>query len=139
MKINTDIRVRFAPAPTGMIHLGNVRAALMNYLFAKKHHGHFILRIEDTDQNRLFDKDGSVIIENLLWLGLDYNEGPLRGGDYGPYVQSQRHEIYKENLQTLITQKLAYRCFCSPQELETKESVKLHSNCRHVTISTAQN
>ena len=120
MHTKQNIRVRFAPSPTGMIHLGNVRTALMNYLFAKKNHGSFILRIEDTDQSRLFDKDGAIIIENLLWLGLEYNEGPLRGGPYSPYIQSLRHEIYQENLQTLVTKKLAYRCFCSTQELEVK-------------------
>lgn len=114
------IRVRFAPSPTGMLHLGNVRTALMNYLFAKKQNGDFVLRIEDTDPNRIFDKDGAQIIKDLLWLGLDYNEGPNKDGAYAPYIQSQRAKIYQEKLNELIEKNLVYRCFCTQEELDAK-------------------
>lgn len=114
------IRVRFAPSPTGFMHLGNVRAALINYLFAHQRQGIFILRIEDTDQQRLLDPQGTQIIEDLQWLGLAYQEGPLKGGSYGPYYQSQRGGLYQEYLEKLIEKNLVYRCFCTQEELETK-------------------
>ena len=91
------IRVRFAPAPTGMMHLGNVRAALMNYLFAKQKKGTFVLRIEDTDQERNFDPQAIKIIEDLTWLDLMFDEGPGQGGPYAPYFQSQRDAYIPRN------------------------------------------
>lgn len=108
----SSVRVRFAPAPTGMMHLGNVRTALMNYLFARQHGGTFILRIEDTDQQRNFDPKAEKIIDDLLWLGLDYDQGPVKGGPDAPYFQSQRANIYQTQLESLIQKDLAYRRFC---------------------------
>lgn len=116
--MSTKIRVRFAPSPTGFMHLGNVRAALLNYLFAKQNKGTFILRIEDTDNARNTEESRTQIIEDLRWLGLTYDEGPLVGGNYGPYLQSQRTHLYEEILIQLATIKRAYRCFCSAERLE---------------------
>jgi nondiscriminating glutamyl-tRNA synthetase len=121
----SSVRVRFAPSPTGMMHLGNVRTALMNYLFAKRHHGTFIIRIEDTDQARNFDPHATQILDDLLWLGLDYDEGPIKGGPYQPYFQSQRTSIYEEKLTILRESGLAYRCFCTHEELEKKRKRQL--------------
>ena len=114
------VRVRFAPSPTGLMHLGNVRTALMNYLFATQKNGTFVLRIEDTDPERNFDPEAKTIISDLHWLGLQYNEGPEVGGPFAPYFQSKRMEIYKENLNTLIKEKKVYRCFCTAEELDKK-------------------
>ncbi len=114
------VRVRFAPSPTGMMHLGNVRAALLNYLFAKKNKGSFILRIEDTDTERNFDPRAAHIIGDLLWLGLEFDEGPERGGPAAPYFQSERVSLYTKKLEELKTKKKIYRCFCTPEELEKK-------------------
>lgn len=118
--MSTSVRVRFAPSPTGFMHLGNVRAALLNYLFAQQHHGSFILRIEDTDAQRNLDVAGQKIFDDLAWLGLNYTEGPLVGGACEPYYQSQRAHLYKEALEKLIIQKNVYRCFCTVEELENK-------------------
>lgn len=115
-----NIRVRFAPAPTGVMHLGNIRTALMNFLFAKQHHGTFVLRIEDTDTQRNFDPNARQIIEHLEWLGLDYDEGPNKGGPYAPYFQSQRTPLYQKSLEHLQAGNFIYRCFCTTQELEKK-------------------
>lgn len=118
--MNKQVRVRFAPSPTGFMHLGNVRIALLNYMFAKKYQGAFILRIEDTDQQRNVDPGAQAIINNLSWLGLSYNEGPDKDGGYGPYFQSQRTHLYQQKLQELIDKQLVYRCFCTAEELEKK-------------------
>lgn len=120
MNTNTPIRVRFAPSPTGLMHLGNVRTALMNYLFAKQKKGTFVIRIEDTDLQRNFDPEATKIISDLTWLGLDYQEGPVKGGPYIPYFQSQRGNIYQEYIQKLRDKNKIYRCFCTPEELEKK-------------------
>lgn len=117
---DSTIRVRFAPAPTGMMHLGNIRTALMNYLFAQKNKGTFVLRIEDTDQQRNYDPEAHKIIEDLTWLGLTHNEGPDVGGPYGPYFQSQRDTIYQEKKQHLEQSGDIYRCFCTTEELDKK-------------------
>jgi len=117
---NPKIRVRFAPAPTGMMHLGNIRAALMNYLFAKQKKGTFVLRIEDTDQERNFDPEAKKIIEDLTWLDLMFDEGPEQGGPYAPYFQSEREHIYQEKAVELEKKDCIYRCFCTTQELELK-------------------
>ncbi|MBS1987239.1 glutamate--tRNA ligase [Candidatus Dependentiae bacterium] len=111
-------RTRFAPSPTGLMHLGNVRAALVNYLFAHQHRGVFILRIEDTDAQRNFDLGGKQIIEDLVWLGLIYDEGPGKDRGCGPYYQSERMPLYQEKLAVLIKENKVYRCFCTEQELE---------------------
>ncbi len=115
-----NIRVRFAPAPSGFMHLGNVRTALINFLFAKQKQGTFVLRIEDTDTQRNMDPKAEKIISDLNWLNLQYNEGPVKGGPHVPYFQSQRTEIYKTALQELIKTGITYRCFCTIEELERK-------------------
>lgn len=120
MSNHLPIRVRFAPSPTGIMHLGNVRTALMNYLFATQKQGTFIIRIEDTDQQRNIAGGTEQILSDLAWLNLDYQEGPVKGGPHIPYVQSEREAIYAQHLQMIIDQKLAYRCFCSAEELEKK-------------------
>lgn len=117
---SSHVRVRFAPSPTGTMHLGNVRAALICYLFAKQKAGTFILRIEDTDAQRNSDHRGEQIIADLAWLNLHYQEGPDIGGPYAPYLQSERSAIYTKYLGQLQEQRLVYRCFCSPETLEKK-------------------
>ena len=96
------IKVRFAPSPTGFLHLGNVRAALLNYLFAKKKNGSFILRIEDTDKTRNMDEAGAAILQDLKWLKLNYDEGPMVGGKSGPYFQSERNQIYQKHTSLVL-------------------------------------
>lgn len=114
------IRVRFAPSPTGLLHQGNVRTALFNYLFARSQGGKLILRIEDTDQERSQENFEAAILEDLKWLGLSYDEGPDRGGDFGPYRQSERLGIYKKHLQQLEAQGQVYSCFCTQEDLEAE-------------------
>lgn len=115
------VRVRFAPAPTGLMHLGNVRTALLNYVFARRYNGKFVLRIEDTDPERNIDPQATGIMGMLHWLGLTFDEGPLiHGGSYGPYFQSQRTSFYADALEKLIKADHVYRCFCTPEELERK-------------------
>ena len=111
------IRTRFAPSPTGALHLGAVRTALFAWLFARHNGGDFVLRIEDTDQNREVAGASEVIMETLNWLGLSWDEGPNVGGDLGPYFQSKRLELYKKYSDILIEQGKAYRCWCSPERL----------------------
>ena len=115
-------RVRFAPAPTGMMHLGNIRTALMNYLIAKQKDGTFIVRVEDTDPERNFDPGAVKIMEDLAWLGLDFQEGPGKDGEFGPYFQSERTELYKQKLEEFINKDLVYRCFCTTEELDKKRA-----------------
>ena len=118
----SKIRVRFAPSPTGPLHIGGVRTALYNYLFAKKHKGDFILRIEDTDSNRYVDKAEEYIAEALSWVGLKFDESPKLGGPYGPYKQSERKAIYKEYVDLLLDKKKAYIAFDTPEELDAKRN-----------------
>jgi nondiscriminating glutamyl-tRNA synthetase len=118
--MSLSVRVRFAPAPTGMMHLGNVRQALINFLFAQQKKGVFVLRIEDTDTQRMFDIGAHHIQADLKWLGISYDEGPEIEGPYGPYFQSQRTPIYQEYLKKLQASNDIYRCFCSTEELERK-------------------
>ncbi|MBI4202379.1 MAG: glutamate--tRNA ligase [Chloroflexi bacterium] len=113
-----EIRVRYAPSPTGEPHVGNIRTALFNWLFARHAGGKFILRIEDTDQMREAAGATEAIIESLRWLGLQWDEGPEVGGPYGPYIQSQRLPLYQEAAQHLIDVGNAYTCYCTPEELE---------------------
>lgn len=120
MNKNPAIRVRFAPSPTGLMHLGGVRTALMNYLFAKQKNGTFIVRIEDTDTERNYDPQAVKIIEDITWCGLDYDEGPIKGGPYAPYFQSERTALYQKYIKELQDKKKIYRCFCTPEELEKK-------------------
>ena len=112
------VRTRFAPSPTGYLHIGGLRTALYAYLFAKKNGGKFILRIEDTDQTREVKGAVDIIISALNKAGMTYDEGPIAGGDYGPYVQSQRKEIYLEYAQKLLDSGDAYYCFCTKDRLE---------------------
>ncbi|NTW33523.1 MAG: glutamate--tRNA ligase [Bacteroidetes bacterium] len=114
------VRVRFAPSPTGPLHIGGVRTALYNYLFAKKHGGDFILRIEDTDQNRFVPGAEEYIIESLDWCGIKFNEGVHKGGPYSPYRQSERKNIYKQYADYLIEKGYAYYAFDSAEELDIK-------------------
>jgi glutamyl-tRNA synthetase len=113
------VRVRFAPSPTGPLHIGGVRTALFNYLFAKKHNGDFILRIEDTDQTRFVEGAEAYVNESLGWLGMKIDEGVAQGGAYGPYKQSERKDIYVQYADQLIKDGWAYYAFDTPEELET--------------------
>lgn len=119
------IRVRFAPAPTGVLHLGSVRTALYNWLFARQNNGIFVLRIEDTDVARSDEAKLADILDGLEWLGLRWDEGPRVGGPYGPYCQSERTRIYHEWTENLLTARQAYYCFCSPEELEDRKKQAL--------------
>jgi glutamyl-tRNA synthetase len=121
----SHIRVRFAPSPTGFMHLGNVRAALLNYLFARQKNGTFIIRVEDTDPQRNIDLDAKNILADLAWLKLDYDEGPVNEGPSAPYFQSKRTSIYQAALSTLQQKHLIYPCFCSTEELEHKRKRQL--------------
>jgi len=116
------VRVRFAPSPTGPLHIGGVRTALYNYLFAKKHGGDFVLRIEDTDSQRFVPGAEEYIIEALTWLGLNFDEGTHLGGVYAPYRQSDRKDIYKKYVDILLEKGAAYLAFDTPEELEAKRS-----------------
>ncbi len=131
-------RTRFAPSPTGHLHLGGARTALYAYLLAKKTGGQFILRIEDTDISRTVPGAEQEIIDGLRWLGLSYDEGPDIGGPYGPYRQTDRREIYRKHINTLINSGHAYPCFCTPERLESvrqeqqkrKENPRYDGTCR---------
>lgn len=114
-------RVRMAPSPTGYFHIGSARTALFNFLFAKKHGGKFILRIEDTDPVRSKKEYEKNILDSLRWLGLEWDEGPEKEGEYGPYRQSERLDIYEKYLNQLLNEEKAYYCFCSPEELEIQK------------------
>jgi glutamyl-tRNA synthetase len=120
-----EVRVRIAPSPTGFLHIGLARTALFNYLFAKQNEGSFILRIEDTDVERSSPEYEKDIIESLKWLGLEWSEGPDVGGEYGPYRQSQRGNIYAKYLDKLLNEDKAYYCFCSEQDLEAERQYKM--------------
>ena len=114
------VRVRFAPSPTGALHIGGVRTALYNYLFAKQHGGDLVFRIEDTDSNRFVPGAEEYIIESFKWLGIKFDEGVSFGGDKGPYRQSERRDIYKKYVQQLLDADKAYIAFDTPEELEAK-------------------
>jgi nondiscriminating glutamyl-tRNA synthetase len=118
-------RVRFAPSPTGMLHVGNARTALYNWLFARHNGGEFVLRIEDTDVERSEVRYETQLIDDLRWLGLDWQEGPQIGGPYAPYRQSERLEIYQEHTEQLLKEGKAYRCFCTAEELEQERQLAL--------------
>ncbi len=119
-KKTDKIRLRFAPSPTGYLHIGSARTALFNWLYARKVGGQLIVRIEDTDRSRHIEEAIGPILESLKWLGIDWDEGPDTGGKYGPYRQSERTDIYKKYAQKLIDDKKAYICFCDPRELSTR-------------------
>lgn len=135
------VRVRFAPSPTGYLHVGGARTALFNWLFARHHGGVFVLRIEDTDLVRSTEEATQVILDALEYLGLDWDEGPQKGGPYGPYRQSNRLDIYRKYAQKLLDIDRAYECFCTPEELEAKRKEQIKQNrasrydqrCLHLT------
>ncbi len=136
-----EIRVRLAPSPTGFLHLGTAHTALLNWLFARKKSGKFILRIEDTDKNRSHDEYILDITDGFSWLGIDWDEGPERTEPYGPYKQSQRLAIYQKYTQKLLAEKKAYYCYCTSEELEKerqdqmakKEAPKYSGRCRNLS------
>lgn len=145
--INETPRVRFAPSPTGYLHVGGLRTALYNYLFAKRNNGTFVLRIEDTDRNRFVEGAVENLINALKWAGLNFDEGPETGGEYGPYMQSQRLDIYKKYADELIEKGKAYYCFCTPERLKTlkedQEKLKLpqakyDKHCLHLSKEEVQ-
>ena len=121
----SKVRVRFAPSPTGYVHVGNARTALFNWLFARHQGGAYILRIEDTDVERSKAEYEKQLMEDLLWFGLDWDEGPDKGGPFGPYRQSERQALYAEYTQKLLAQGDAYYCFCSPEQLEVERQEAL--------------
>ena len=135
------VRVRFAPSPTGSLHIGGARTALFNLLFARHNNGTFVLRIEDTDTERSTEESAAQIIRSMRWLDLDWDEGPEKGGDFGPYFQSQRLELYKKEVDRLLAEGKAYRCYCTPEELaERREAAlkagkppKYDGTCRNLT------
>ncbi len=139
--MTSPARVRFAPSPTGFLHIGGARTALYNYLLARQTGGQFLLRIEDTDQKRLVPGAMDDLLTSLRWLGLQWDEGPDVGGPYGPYLQSQRKEIYQSHARELITRGAAYPCFCSPARLadlrtrqqQRKEPPRYDGLCRRLT------
>ncbi|MDE6715649.1 MAG: glutamate--tRNA ligase, partial [Muribaculaceae bacterium] len=116
------VRVRFAPSPTGPLHIGGVRTALFNYLFTRKHGGDMILRIEDTDSTRFVPGAEDYINESLAWLGIKIDEGVREGGKYGPYRQSERRDIYRQYVKQLLDNDKAYIAFDTPEELEAKRN-----------------
>ena len=125
--MNPIPRVRFAPSPTGLLHVGNARTALYNWLFARRAGGKFLLRIEDTDLERSEARHETQLIEDLEWLGMDWDEGPSvdgipAKGDFGPYRQSERLAIYAEHTERLLAEGKAYRCFCTPEQLESERA-----------------
>ncbi|HVP06027.1 MAG TPA: glutamate--tRNA ligase [Dehalococcoidia bacterium] len=135
------VRTRYAPSPTGEPHLGNIRTALYDWLLARHYGGQFILRIEDTDQQRYTEGGVEALEAALRWLGLEWDEGPAKGGPFGPYVQSQRLDIYHQHSDWLIEHDHAYRCYCSPERLEEvrkaqqarKEPPRYDRHCRDLT------
>ena len=122
------VKVRFAPSPTGDLHVGNIRTALFDWAYARHTGGTFLFRIEDTDTTRVTDEYINAAIDTLKWLGLDWDEGPEVGGDNGPYLQSQRLDIYAEWAQKFLDQKDAYHCYCSPDELEAVREAQRKAN-----------
>ncbi len=115
-------RVRFAPSPTGYLHIGGARTALFNYLYARRQGGAFILRIEDTDQERSTPESVKAILDGLEWLGIDWDEGPGKEGAHGPYFQTQRMDLYRKYTEQLIAEGKAYRCYCTREEIDARRS-----------------
>lgn len=137
----SKIRVRYAPSPTGHLHIGNARTALFNYLFARHNDGDFIIRIEDTDQKRNIADGEKSQLENLAWLGIDWDESPEKPGEYGPYRQSERNEIYQPLIDQLLASNLVYKCYCTEEELEAEREAQrargemphYSGKCAHLT------
>ncbi len=143
---NQPVRVRFAPSPTGHMHLGSARTALYDFLTAKRYGGQFILRIEDTDTKRYLPDAEQELIDGLNWLGIKYDEGPDIGGPYGPYRQSERKEIYQKYAHQLVDAGKAYYCFCSPEklasvreeQLKNKKPIQYDGTCRNLSIEESK-
>lgn len=137
LKGQMEAKVRFAPSPTGYLHVGGLRTALFNYLYAKKVGGKFLLRIEDTDQSRKVDNAVEKLISTFDSLGIQFDEGPVQGGDCGPYYQSERLSIYQKHIQELLASSNAYPCFCTSERLEevrkkqaeAKKTIKYDRHC----------
>ena len=142
----SEVRVRFAPSPTGYLHIGGARTALFNWLFARKMGGKLILRIEDTDIERLKEDSVSQILTSLKWLGINWDEGPEAGGEYGPYYQSERFDIYKKYAQQLLDEGKAYYCFCTTEDLAAqrekqraaKQPFRYARTCRDIPAEEAK-
>jgi glutamyl-tRNA synthetase/nondiscriminating glutamyl-tRNA synthetase len=142
----TNFRTRFAPSPTGFLHLGNARTALFCYLFAKHNRGQFILRIEDTDQERLVEGSEKSIMEDLQWMGLSWDEGPDCGGPLGPYRCSERYDLYEKYLKQIQKMSRVYRCFCSAEQLDQdrkllssqSKPLKYVGRCREISEAESQ-
>jgi glutamyl-tRNA synthetase len=140
-----QVRVRYAPSPTGYPHVGNIRTALFNWLFARHHRGSFIVRIEDTDTARKVSGAVEAILDGLRWLGMDWDEGPEAGGDYGPYFQSERLKLYQDAAKRLVEQGDAYYCYCTPERLEAMraEQIRLKQppgydrHCRELSATSS--
>ncbi|MFA5569959.1 MAG: glutamate--tRNA ligase [Sphaerochaetaceae bacterium] len=127
-----SVRVRYAPSPTGLQHIGGIRTALFNYFFARANGGTFILRIEDTDQERSTAEALDDLYETLNWLNVEWDEGPIIGGPYGPYIQSERTEIYKAHAQMLVDQGKAYHCFCDSERLQSVREQQMKNKEKHL-------
>ena len=144
--MTNEIRVRYAPSPTGHLHIGNARTALFNYLFARNKGGKFIIRIEDTDQKRNIEGGEESQLKYLKWLGMDWDEGVDVGGEYGPYRQSERNDIYQKYYNELLEKGLAYKCYCTEEELEKEREEQMAKNetpqysgkCLHLTAEEQQ-
>ena len=134
-----EIRVRIAPSPSGNLHVGTARTALFNYLFAKKNNGKFVLRIEDTDAERTSQAYVDNIFDSLKALGLNWDEGPDVGGEYGPYTQSERFDIYPKYIQELLDKGFAYECFCTPEELEAEKELATTNKQAYVYSKKCEN
>jgi nondiscriminating glutamyl-tRNA synthetase len=136
-----ELRVRFAPSPTGYLHIGGARTALFNYLYARHNGGKFVLRIEDTDTERTIEDSAEKMMQSFRWLGLDWDEGPITGGPAGPYQQSLRQELYRKYAMSLLDKGLAYRCYCTPEELAAereqaraeRKAPRYSGRCRNLT------
>ncbi|MBK4214259.1 glutamate--tRNA ligase [Bacillus safensis] len=123
--MGNEVRVRYAPSPTGHLHIGNARTALFNYLFARSQGGKFIIRIEDTDQKRNVEGGEESQLRHLQWLGIDWDESIDKDGGYGPYRQSERNDIYKKYYDELLEKDLAYKCYCTAEELEAEREAQI--------------
>jgi nondiscriminating glutamyl-tRNA synthetase len=139
--MSNEVRVRYAPSPTGHLHIGNARTALFNYLFARNQNGKFIIRIEDTDKKRNIEGGEKSQLKYLKWLGIDWDESIDVGGEYGPYRQSERTEIYQKYTNELLKKGVAYKCYCTEEELEQEreqqsaqgQTPRYSGKCRHLT------
>ena len=145
--MESTVRVRFAPSPTGSLHVGGARTAIFNYFFARHHRGTFILRIEDTDRERFDPRARDEIFQSLSWLGLAIDEGPHQTGACGPYIQSERMDHYRTAIGRLLENGQAYRCFCTRERLEQLRKQQKQNRdttlgydgrCRHLSADTIE-